>query len=133
MSETAVLDNEYMTVWYDPDFKIVHHQIHKFIFGQPLREGLMKGTELLKKNTAHKWLSDDRNNGALPKEDSDWAQAEWFPQTRAAGWKYWALVQPEKVIGQMNMKHFTKLYADQGITVKVFSDPVQARKWLESV
>ncbi|NLD92270.1 MAG: hypothetical protein GX639_06325 [Fibrobacter sp.] len=47
--------------------------------------------------------------------------------------KYWAVVLPEKVVGQMNMKRFSDDYSKAGITAKLFSDPDEALKWVESV
>jgi hypothetical protein len=77
-------------------------------------------------------LSDDRNNSALAQNDVAWSKTDWFPRVMKAGWKYWALVQPEKVIGQMNMDRIVKDYSEKGLTVKIFSDPDEAMKWLES-
>jgi hypothetical protein len=94
---------------------------------------LLAGTEAMRKNGAAKWLSDDRGNSVLSKEDADWGQVNWFPQTVQAGWKYWAIVQPAKVIAQMNMKALAEEYAKAGITARFFSDPDEAMRWLESV
>jgi hypothetical protein len=131
MSKMIIIDNEFVTLWYYPEKKIVHHQFHKFLYGQAFRDDLNAGTELLQKYGAQKWLSDDRKNSALPKEDVEWAETDWFPRTKKAGWKYWALVLPEQVIGQMNMKRFIRDYSAQGLTVQVFSDPEAAMSWLE--
>jgi hypothetical protein len=131
MSKMTIIDNEFVTLWYYPEKKIVHHQFHKFLYGQAFRDALNAGVELLQKYGAQKWLSDDRKNSALPKEDVEWAETDWFPRTKKAGWKYWALVLPEQVIGQMNMKRFVRDYSEQGVTVQVFSDPAEAMIWLE--
>jgi hypothetical protein len=132
MSKDILIDTDYVTLWYDPEKKIVHHKFHKYIYGQQFRDALEKGLEVFKEKGAQKWLSDDRNNSALPTEDTNWAQSNWAPRVIAAGWKYWAIVLPEKVIGQINMQHFIDNYSEQGVTVKIFSDPDEARKWLES-
>lgn len=47
-----------------------------------------------------------------------------------AGWKYWALILPEKVIGQLYMKRLVERGDQQGITVQLFSDPAKAMAWL---
>ncbi len=133
MSKVVVFDCPRATLWYHPDKKIVHHQIHKFIFGDEFHQLLLAGTEALRKNRATKWLSDDRSNSVLPREEVEWGQTNWFPQTVRAGWKYWAIVQPEKVIAQMNMKSLAEEYAKAGITARFFSDPDEALRWLESV
>jgi hypothetical protein len=49
-----------------------------------------------------------------------------------AGWKHWAIVQPAKLLGQMNIKRISETFAAAGITAQFFSDPDEALKWLES-
>ena len=132
MATATILDNEYATLFFHQESKIVHHRVKKFIHGERLRELLTKGCETLKKNLGTKWLSDDTNNGPLSKDDEAWAKTSWFPSVVKAGWKSWALVLPAALIAQMNMKKFTDDYAKAGITVQVFSDPKQAMAWLES-
>jgi len=131
MSTTTLYESSYVTVWYHPEKKIVHHKIHKYVFGEEFQKFLLIGTEAMKKNQAHKWLSDDRNNTVVRPEDMEWGMSNWFPQTIQAGWKYWAIVQPEKVIAQLNMKTLVEDYAKAGIVAKFFSNPEEAMTWLE--
>ena len=132
MTPQKVPENEFITIWYHPDTKIVHHKIHKNLSGRSFRDALTKGTEILKQNGARKWLSDDRDNTVVNKEDEAWGREVWFGQTQAAGWKYWAIVQPAKVIGQMNIKRIKENFSGVGITAQFFSDPDEAMKWLVS-
>jgi hypothetical protein len=133
MSKITVYESENVTVWYHTDKKIVHHQIKKFVYGEEFHKFLLAGSEAIKKNHAQKWLSDDRSNTVVRQEDIDWGMVNWLPQTVQAGWKYWAIVQPEKMIAKMNMEALAKQYASVGIAAKFFSDPDAAMKWLESV
>ena len=130
MATSTILDHEYATLYFHDDKKIVHHKVKKYIHGETLRQLLMKGYETLKAKSAKKWLSDDALNGPLLKEDAEWAKTEWFPKVVRAGWKFWAIVLPVQVIGQMNMKKFMDEYAKAGVTVNVFSDPDKALTWL---
>ncbi|HEX7491581.1 MAG TPA: hypothetical protein VF337_07735 [Candidatus Limnocylindrales bacterium] len=130
MAPEVILDNEHATLWYRPDTRIVHHQIHKFVHGDSLRNVLNQGLEPVKLHKAQKWLSDDRANSALTPDDTTWAQTVWFPQVVAAGWKHWAVVMPEKVVGQLNMKQWVTQYKSLGINSQVFADPDEALKWL---
>ncbi|NWF92441.1 MAG: hypothetical protein HXY46_05960 [Syntrophaceae bacterium] len=132
MDKEVVLENEYITVWYYPQKKIVHHEFHKFTSGKTFQDALSAGAAILEKNRAQKWLSDDRKNTVIGKDDMQWTKTVWRPRVIKAGWKYWALVLPEKVIGQMVMKRIIKEYADTGVTVEIFSDPDKAMKWLEA-
>ena len=88
----------------------MHHRIHQFISGKAFRDLLLTGTDVLTKNQATKWLSDDRMNAVLRPEDVEWSHEHWFPQTALAGWKWWAIVQPEKTVGQVTMKNLAATY-----------------------
>jgi hypothetical protein len=132
MDKEIILDNEYITVWYYPQKKIVHHQFHKFTYGKTFHDALNAGAEIFEEKGAYKWLSDDRKNTVLSKDDRDWSVSFWRPRVIKAGWKYWAIVLPEKIIGQMSMKRIIEEYADTGVTVQVFSDPDEAMRWLEA-
>jgi len=133
MSRTTIIDTEYATLWYYPDLKLVHHVFHKFIHGQEFRNVLEKGLEVFKEHGANKWLSDDRKNSALPKEDSEWGIQDWNPRVMEAGWKYWAIVMPDKFVGQLNMQQFIDMYSELGLTIKIFDDAEEALTWLKSV
>ena len=133
MSKTTILDNDQITMWYHPEKKIIHHQMHKYVFGPKFREFLLKGVDVMRQRGADKWLSDDRLNPVLKPEDNQWAMTEWAPMVMKAGWKYWAIVQPEHLIAKLRMETNAKAFADMGLTVQLFSDPDEALKWLESV
>lgn len=130
MPAQVIIDKDSATLWHYPETKTIHHQIKKFIHGDELRNLLMTGAETLAKTGATKWLSDDRNNGALSREDEQWCKEVWFPKALKAGWKHWAIVQPEKVVGQLNIKRFKETYAQAGINADIFSDLDQAKAWL---
>ena len=132
MNKLLVADNELVTVWIYPERKMIHHVMKTYCHGQPLREALGKGVEAMEQYRATKWLSDDRANSALVPEDMEWANKIWFPQTKLAGWKHWSVVQPEKIIGQLNMARFVKMYAELGINARMFDDPDEAMAWLDA-
>ena len=131
MSRTTIIDNDFGTLWYYPDKKIIHHQFHKFIFGEPFREILMTGIELFEKNNCMKWLSDDSENPVLNQDDKLWGDKNWTPRIMAAGWKYWAIVMPKKVVGQMSMNRVAEEYRERGVEVFICDDTVKALAWLE--
>jgi hypothetical protein len=132
LDKIVIVDNHMISMWIYPKRKMIHHVMKAHCHGIRFREALLKGTEALIECKATKWLSDDRSNGALLVEDSSWAQAEWFPRTKAAGWKHWGVVQPAKIIGQMNMSRFIRELTDQGINARMFGNPDEALRWLET-
>ncbi len=127
----TIIDSEAVLLRYHSDTKIVHHEFRRFLHGEPLREVLEKGLEIFRARGACKWLSDDRRNGPITTADAEWARQTWSPRVIAAGWKYWAVVLPEKVLGQMNMKRRMRSYEERGVTARAFSDAGEARRWLE--
>lgn len=126
----TVFETDAVILRYHAADKLVHHELRRFVHGAELRQVLSKGLELFQQRGAYKWLSDDRGNGPLKPADEQWARTEWFPQVKAAGWKYWAVVLPEKVLGQMNMKRWIELYAAEGIEAHAFTDPDEALTWI---
>ncbi len=131
MSESVtIIENEYATLVYHPDTKIVHHTFLKPIGGDEFRAVLNAGAQVLKENKASKWLSDDRENSVLSNDDLAWSKDDWFPRAVRAGWKYWGLVVPQDILARMNMKQFVDSYLDQGLRIMVFSKPEKAMEWL---
>jgi hypothetical protein len=47
MSETIIVDNEYIIIRYLDDNKMLYHTVHKPISGQPLRDALISGYDAL--------------------------------------------------------------------------------------
>ncbi len=133
MADLTVIDNEFATLVYHEEMKIVHHTFHKAISGEEFRAILNAGAGLLQKYGAQKWLSDDRNNSALTPEDTLWSKTDWFPRAFQAGWKYWALVVPPDIAARMNLKEFVDTYYELGLRTMVFVEPEEALEWLESV
>jgi hypothetical protein len=128
----TIIDDEAVSLRFHPDSKIVHHELRRFVHGEQFRQVLEKGLDAFKRYGAKKWLSDDRGNGPLKPADAEWALNDWAPRVMAAGWAFWAVVMPEKVLGQMNMKRWIATYAEQGVAAMAFSDPSEALKWLEA-
>jgi hypothetical protein len=127
----TIIDNRSARLVYHPDAGIIHHEFRMLMRGDAFREVLNRGLEALERYRATKWLSDDRRNSSLTADDSTWAETVWFPRAQAAGWKHWAIVLPENLVGQMNMKRFIEHNAAQGVNVRVFTDPDAGLRWLE--
>jgi hypothetical protein len=133
MAPITLIENEYITVQYLPDKKVIFHVVHKPIPDQPLKEALNAGTEALKKYGACKWLSDDRKNGPLSKEVQEWGFNIWGPGTVEAGWKYWADIVPKELAAAGTLAPVIEAYYTLGLRMMVFSDPEKATEWLDSM
>lgn len=113
--------------------KIVRKTFTGFIMGEEMKTAFNAGLICLQKNKACKWLSDNRYVKVYKQEDSELINNVWFPQTKRAGWKYWAVLEPKDFYGQMSMNRFIKDFAQQGISLKVFHEMDQAIEWLQGV
>jgi len=130
---TPIFDDEYASLWYHPEEKVVHHKIKGFL-GQGMFEKLLSaGAELMEKHGARKWLSDDRNNVVVSPEDVQWADEVWFPRVRQAGFRYWAVVVPSLTVGAVQLKNLQTKRREQGVTVELFETVEAAMAWLERV
>jgi len=125
-----IQENEWVTLWYHADVKVVHHKFHKALRGDALRSALLHGTAVLLQQRAKKWLSDDRLFFILPQKDQEWLQTEWFPQTLKAGWKYWAIVKPEKAVASLYMRRLAAHQSAAGVSTELFTTPEAGMEWL---
>ncbi len=128
---SVVLENEFVTIEVVPEKKTVKHKFHKFIHGEVFRNALLAGRDAFIKNRCTKWLSDDRNNTVLTQEDLEWGKMNWEAELFKAGWKHWALVVPEKAIGQLSMNKLAEHYKSLGLNIQMFSNPDEAAAWLD--
>ena len=131
MSMVVGLDNEFVTVHCDPETGIVHHVMHRFVVSAMFRQALETGLALMQAHGASKWLSDDRRNGAISSDDTQWAGEDWRPRAVAAGFRTWAVVLPEGVVGQMRIRRIVEDARASGLTVETFEDAAAALSWLE--
>lgn len=129
-SKLTVLENEFATIWCYPSKGIIHHQFHQYASGDPFRALLMTGVDAFQQNRCTKWLSDDRNFGAVHPEDKAWGDQVWRPAILNAGWKYWAMVLPDKVTGKMNIQKLLDEYQKLGVLTSLHTNPDDALKWL---
>lgn len=130
LERQVVIDNEYVTLWYRPDGRIVHHRLHRFVVRRAFEEFLLAGVDLLLRHRAACWLSDDRANPVLAPDLQAWAREQWFPLARAAGWRHWAMLPPSSELGRWTTQRAVDEYAAAGIEFRAFADEAAALDWL---
>ncbi len=130
MEKTEIINEDYMSLWFHPDLKIVHHKIKKPLPAGEFKRLLTTGADCLENNRCTKWLSDDSDVVAIAKEDNKWGDENWAPRVIKAGFKYWAVVMPKSALGSLMLKRFVNEYRDRGVTVEAFDSVDAAVKWL---
>jgi hypothetical protein len=131
MADVTIVDNEYITIKFLPDKKMIYHTVHQPISGQNLRDALTAGFNALQKYGVSKWLSDDRKNGPMSDEDRDWGAENINRRSLEAGWKYWALVVPQQIVAAGSMAPTIEAMFDLGLRMMVFSKVEDAVAWLD--
>jgi hypothetical protein len=106
MNRITVFEHERMSVWCYPPRGLIHHEMHKPTAGDTFRNALRAGLTAMRECKATRWLSDDHLHIALAPEDEVWAQNVWFPQSKAAGWKHWAVIRPQSAVGELSSSRF---------------------------
>ena len=127
-----VLENEFAQLWFHPDARIVHHHFHKFIWGEAYQQILNAGLELMVREGACKWLSEKSQHSVHSRADTEWVMNDWFPRATKAGWKYWAIVPPKNVLGQMNMERIVG-GVGPNVQCQFFDSDAAALAWLVAV
>lgn len=136
MSRIQLYSNEFITVDYHSDKKIIYHTIHKPMGKEQIdiyKQALNAGTNAMEKYGVSKWLSDDRKNGPLPDELEGWGTDTWIPKTLEAGWKYWANVVPTEIHAAGTFVPVIEALYALGLRMRVFSHAEEALVWLDSV
>ena len=95
--------------------KIVVKTFYDFIYGEEMRGAFEAGFNALVTYHGIKWLSDNLGLKPYRNQDVTWINEDWFPRMLKAGWKYWAAVEPENILGKWSMKNFMDFYQQQGI------------------
>jgi hypothetical protein len=130
MPPVTIIDDAFVTLWYHPEQKVIHHQIHQFLVAGAFQRLLTAGAELMEKHGAAKWLSDDRNNVVLSPDDREWSDTVWAPRVLKAGFKYWAIVVPSQAVAELQMKALRAKREKQGLVVEMFVSVEDAMTWL---
>ncbi|MBN2526172.1 MAG: STAS/SEC14 domain-containing protein [Deltaproteobacteria bacterium] len=114
-----------------PELGIVSHQMNGFVEGADFQDMMLTGVAAYEEHGCTKYLSDDSMNPMMNQEDLKWGREVWEPKILKAGWKFWALVVPEKIFAKMAMRGVMQRYEDMGVSVKVFKEYDEALDWLE--
>lgn len=133
MKKFTLLENADVSLYCYPELGVVHHVIHKFVYGDTFRNLMTMGADAFIEHGCTKWLSDDRSSAILRDEDAQWGQENWEHRILEKGWKYWALIMPEKIAGQLNTKKLIERYTGMGLDVRTFEKDTEAMDWLSSI
>ena len=133
MATITGLSNEYFDLLFHEETKIVHHIYKAPMSSGQLKELLNAATDMMENYGATKWLSDNRLlANTFGDEAALWVNNVWLPRTVRAGWKYWAMVVPNCVLGRADQQKYVKSIYNSGIWVTIHKDVESAMKWIKA-
>lgn len=128
----AHYDESHLVIDYESQLDAVVMNWEDFAQGEPYREGLNAGLELVNQRNASNWLADLREMGTVTDEDQEWSNEEWFPRALESSLDHMAIVQPESVIANMAVENIMNEVGDGAITTHYFDNRDEAEAWLRS-
>jgi hypothetical protein len=124
-------DERHLTVRWDDSLDAVVMEWHDFAEGDPYREGLNAGLELVEQKGADNWLADLREMGTVADADQEWSNEVWFPRAIESPLSNMAIIQPESVVADMDVENIMQEVGDGALTTKYFDNRPDAESWLE--
>jgi hypothetical protein len=126
----AHYDKDHLTATYDDATDTVVMEWYTFAEGEPFREGLDAGLDLVKQEGAENWLADLKDLGTVDQDDQEWSNQDWFPRAMETTLTNMAIVQPESVVANMSVENIMQEVGDGAITTHYFDDRAEAEDWL---
>lgn len=133
MVRMTIQDDLDAALYLYPEAGAVHSVIKRYLEGDAFKNLMTRGADLFIERGCTKWLSDDRGIDAFRPEDLAWAGENWQGRLRAAGWRHWAMILPDKVVGRVVAKKVAVRFIDAGLDVRTFEDEASALEWLAAI
>lgn len=125
------IETSFKTFTLDHERKMGHHEWKGYGKPEEIKQFYLDAIELLKSKGYKKWLCDNRNQPTLTQEIQDWARDVFFPTALGAGIKYFAFVEPGKLIpGNTLKKVFNEAAPFQS---EYFKSIDEALEWLDLI
>lgn len=125
-------DEPWLTVHWDESCHAVWLEWKGYVEGEPARQGLDCGLELLRRKRANRWLADVRRLGPVRQVDQQWINQDWFPRVIRAGLRFIATVTPQTAIARMSVRQIMSKVNEIDISTANCDDLEQARLWLRA-
>jgi uncharacterized protein (DUF885 family) len=125
-------DKDHLTAQYNESLNAVVMEWHDFAQGEPFRDGLDAGLELVQKENAENWLADLREMGTVSDSDQEWSNNNWFPRAMETSLSHMSIVQPESVIANMSVENIMQEVGDGEMKTHYFDSRSEATQWLRN-
>ena len=127
-----VFDQDFLTIYANPDKHQVKLKWKKFATSDQFREGLNVALDAVIEHNAKYWLANLKNMEAILPPDEDWATNVWFPKIAATGIQKMAIVTSLDYFNNTSVKKIVSTVQPViNFETKYFVDVNDANAWLE--
>lgn len=117
-------------VSWDVDCQAVLVVWHRLGVAADFKALLQAEIKALDRHKSSKLIVDCRKQGPLPREEQDWADAQWVPKAIAAGLLRFAVVLPENREAAINLEDRLGRIKQRELQIAFFDSMPPARGWL---
>ncbi|GFZ76038.1 hypothetical protein GCM10008018_21860 [Paenibacillus marchantiophytorum] len=127
------IHSDHNVLQYDESLKTVILTRKIFVTGDQYRDPLLKGLQLMEDNNSCKFISDIHDLGVISQDDQDWFVKNWITLATKSGLKYFAVVHPAKMIGQISVRKMESNAGEFPFQYLQFHDIDEAKTWISSI
>ncbi len=130
-------ENEYVTVYWNPDLRAVGTWFRPAEFGdgwdgvETIRLALDTGLDIIREHKATRWIADTRAMAVMPAEAQRWCGEDWWPRALAEGFRWLAILLPESTMALLAIEgSVTASDEHPESETQYFGDIEAAKAWL---
>ena len=122
-SGIQVVNNEFYSAWFAPEYKMIHHMWKRYTTGETWRSNMTAAADAFEQYHCDRWLSDDRRFlGTLSQEDWAWGDVNFSKRCRDLGWKYFAMVLPKSGMAKVSIRAVCNAFSAHGVETEAFTE-----------
>jgi hypothetical protein len=118
------------SVRWDKDAHLVHVEWDGWANSTEFEALLEAELQALEQHRCSRLLADCRRQKVLNPKDQERANREWLPRALKVGLKRFAVVLPESVVAEMNIRDSLDKASGETLEVGYFATVEEAREWV---
>lgn len=126
-----LFDKEFLSISYEPEYKLIHLKWKGFATSNQFRDGLNFALEAVRDHQAENWLGNLKLMESIHVADEEWASQIWFPQIAKSSLRKMAIVTSLDYFNNTAVKRIVNTVVPiMGFETRYFVDVIPAREWL---
>jgi hypothetical protein len=124
------LDEPWLTITWDPEYRCVYAEFKAFANSSEFRAGTLKILDAIRDRQAGALVSDNRRLEGVTDQDQLWLRDTWLPLAVAAGIKRIAVVLARRGLGKIASEEILRQFGTTTFATRTFTTPSEATEWV---